>query len=231
MKLSDEELRRSVKLLAKAELEQWHDYEDYPEPAFSEQFHQKMYALLNDVQANKVKQDRTRMGWLYYSKRVIVAVLLCFLLSYAIMPEAVLASCHQIIEVVRAVFEEYTEYHITSREASDIQLVPVTLKYLPEGIQEVEREEHPTTLRVVYQDNAGQNVLILRQEIFKKGAESDYIVDTEDAQTEYYTVQNEQIQIITKEDRIQFIWKHGDYLITGQTKLPKEEILLILQNI
>lgn len=171
------------------------------------------------------------MGWQYYSRRCLAAVLLCFLLSCAIMPETVMAGCRSVLEVVRMVFEEYTGYHITSGESDSAQFVPISLKYLPDGIHEAEREEHPTALRIVYQDTDGQNILILRQEIFMESTESDYIVDTEDAQVTYCMVQNEMAELVKKNGRIQFVWEHGAYLITGQTRLAKEEVILILQNI
>lgn len=231
MKLSDEKLQYAAKLAAKAELEPWLDYEAYEEPVFSAKFQQRMQALIKNVRAGNVAQDRARLGWQYYGRRGLAAVLLCFLLSCVAMPEAVMAGGRKVIEVVRTVFEEYTEYHFTSRESDSTQFVPISLNYLPEGIYEAEREEHPTTLRIIFQNNAGQNILILRQSIFTESFESGYIVDTEDAQITYCMVQDEMAELITKDDRVQFVWEHGTYLITGQTRLSKEEVILILQNI
>ena len=231
MKLSDEKLQYAAKLAAKAELELWSDYEAYEEPVFSAKFQQRMQELIKNVRVGKVAQDRARLGWQYYGRRGLAAVLLCFLLSCVAMPEAVMAGCRSVLEVVRTVFEEYTEYHITSRESDSTQFVPISLNYLPEGIYEAEREEHPTRLRIVYHNPVGQSILTIMQELFTGDVESGYITDTEDAQVTYCMIQNEMVELITKDDRIQFVWEHGAYLITGQTRLSKEEVILILQNI
>ncbi len=46
-----------------------------------------MQELIGKVKAGKIKQARARMGWQYYVKHGIAAVLLCFLLSCVVMPE------------------------------------------------------------------------------------------------------------------------------------------------
>ena len=58
-----------------------------------------------------------------------------------------------------------------------------------------------------------------------------YIADTEDANVKYGTIKGREVQLIEKKERIQFVWIYEAYCITGQTRLPEEEILRILQNI
>ena len=47
----------------------------------------------------------------------------------------------------------------------------------------------------------------------------------------YGTIKGREVQLIEKKERIQFVWIYEAYCITGQTRLPEEEILRILQNI
>jgi len=231
MELSDEKLQRAAKIIVKAEVEQWKDFESYPEPVLSESFQQKMQELIRDVEKGNIKQASARKGWQYYTKRSIVAVILCFILTCAVMPEAVMAGYQKILSIIETVFEEYTEYRIHSNVEEHISFQPITLQYLPAGIKEAEREEHATALRIVYQNREGQDIFIIKQRLFSEDVEHDYIADTEDAQIEYCTIQNERVQMITKGERIQFLWEHGAYFITGQTKLSMDELIRILNHI
>ena len=231
MKLSDEKLQYAAKLAAKAELEPWLDYEAYEEPVFSEKFQQRMQALIENVRVGNVAQDRARLGWQYYSRRGLAAVLLCFLLSCVAMPEAVMAGCRKVIEVVRTVYEEYTEYHFTSREKAEAQLTPLTFGYLPDSLHKNTEEITTITYFVDYVDSTGRIVFSLEQDLLTENMTSTYIADTEDANVKYGTSKGREVQLIEKKERIQFVWIYEAYCITGQTRLPEEEILRILQNI
>jgi len=231
MEISDEKLQKAAKAIAKAEVEQWKNFESYPDPSLSESFQQKMRALIHDVEAGNVKHAKARMGWQYYTKRSMAAVIVCFLLTCAVMPEVVMAGCQKILSIIETVFEEYTEFHIVSNIGGKSQFNPITLNYLPEGVTEAGREEHDTVLRLVYQNEEGENLLIINQRTFSKDAEHNYIADTEDAQIEYYTIQNEPVQMIIKGGIIQFLWGHGAYFINGQTTLPMDELIRILNNV
>lgn len=231
MKLSDEKLQYAAKLAAKAELEPWLDYEAYEEPVFSEKFQQRMQALIENVRVGNVAQDRARLGWQYYSRRGLAAVLLCFLLSCVAMPEAVMAGCRKVIEVVRTVYEEYTEYHFTSREKAEAQLTPLTFGYLPDSLHKNTEEITTITYFVDYVDSTGRIVFSLEQDLLTENMTSNYIADTEDANVKYGTIKGREVQLIEKKERIQFVWIYEAYCITGQTRLPEEEILRILQNI
>jgi len=230
MYLTDEELRRAARLVAKAEFAQWSAFTAEPDHQFSERFQQEMQELIGKVKAGKIKQVRARMGWQYYAKHGIAAVLLCFLLSCVVMPEAVMAGCQKVLSIVETVFEEYTEYHIISNVEGQIPFEPITLHYLPEGVIEAEREEHDTVLRLIYQNDEGENLLIINQRTFSKDVEHNYIADTEDAKIKCYTIQNEPVQMMIKEGIIQFLWEHGAYFINGQTTLSMDELIRVLNN-
>lgn len=232
MEISDEKLQEAAKIIAKAEVEQWKNFESYPEPALSESFQQIMQDLIHDVEKGNIEQVRARMGWQYYTKRSIVAVIVCFILTCAIMPETVMAGYQKILSIIETVFEEYTEFHIFSNAEGQHEFEPVTLHYLPVGVVESSREEYPTTLRIAYQDSAGQELLIINQIVFAEEENYLFVADTENAQIEYYTIQkNETVQMIIKGERIQFLWEHEAYFINGQTKLPMDELIRILNNI
>ncbi len=228
MNLNDAKLERAAKIVAKAELKQWSDFEKYPEPEFSEKFQKEMQALIYDVNANKIKQDKVRMGWQYYSKRGIAAVLLGFLLSCVIMPEAVMAGCQRLIEAVQTVFREYTEYQFDSNVSEEV-FVPLRISYMSEPLKETENERHKNRVYVLYED--GDIYFSLNQTILNKENKVNYIVDTEDVAVETIKIQNEEVDFSFRHEVYKFVWIHDIYLVTGQSNLPKESIIKILENI
>ena len=197
----------------------------------SAQLEQRLQQLLAQVQRGEIMPASLRMGWQYYTRNSAAAVLLCFLLACITMPEAVMAGCQTVIQAVKSVLVEYTEFHYTSTAPADTKFVPLQFDYLPEGLEEIEREEDETRLSVDFANEAGQRIFVLRQELVTEDENSTYIVDTENAQVETVILQGEEVTLIYKEERIQFVWWHGSYLITGQTRLEKNEIVKILEQV
>lgn len=230
MKFTDEELQQAAirlqqKQLAQLPPEETCSYEMSPAAK------QQMQELITQVNRGKIGQAPVRMGWQYYARRGTAAILLCFFLACLTMPEVVLAGCQKLIEVVETIFEEYTEFHYTSNAAADTEFVPLTLNYIPDGLEEVEREKNSIGLRIAYADSEGKKVFVLRQELLTEDMVSGYIVDTENAQIETVMIQNEEVLWISKGEGIQFIWVHEPYRITGQARLSQEELTEILQQI
>lgn len=228
MKLTDDQLHRAA-ALAQERLFSQLPQEEQCQHIFSEQFEQNMQRLIAEWKQGNIQPDKVHMGWQYYTRNSIAAVLLCFLLACFTMPEVVQAGCQRIIEAVETVFEEYTEYRYHSNAAGDTEFVPLQFGYLPEGMIETEREEHPTRLFLSF--DKGSSYIIVNQTLLTEETGVTYGIDTEDALTKIFMINNNQVRFIYKENRIHFIWLHGAYQITGQTNLPEDEVIKILENV
>ena len=228
MKLTDDQLHRAA-ALAQERLFSQLPQEEQCQHIFSEQFEQNMQRLIAEWKQGNIQPDKVHMGWQYYMRNSIAAVLLCFLLACFTMPEVVQAGCQRIIEAVETVFEEYTEYRYHSNAAGDTEFVPLQFGYLPEGMVETEREEHPTNLFISIDKE--DIYIVIDQTLVTENSGFAYIADTEDAEQKIIRVHDEEVYFIYKENRIQFIWLHGAYHITGQSNLPEDEVVKILENV
>lgn len=154
-KISDEELRVAANEVLKYELAIFDSYGDYPDHPFRGEFRLKMATLLHDAKRGTVKAAEYSMGFAFYAKRCIAAVLLIFTLTCIAMPETVMAGYQKLIEVIETVFEEYTEYRYRVNDVGGIEekFRPLKLGYLPEGLKEENRIEKDKTIDLLYMDN------------------------------------------------------------------------------
>lgn len=228
MKLSEEQLRRAA-LLAQ-QRQQYQAWNARPEQhQFSASFEQTMQQLMDQLQQHQLAQNKAPMGWQYYMRNSIAAVLLCFLLACVTMPEAVMAGCQKVIQAVETVFERYTEFQYHSSAAGTTAFVPMQFGYLPDGMVETEREEHPTRLSLSF--DKGSTYIITNQELLTENSGLTYRIDTEDADQRIVEIGNEEIWFVHKENRIHFVWLYSTYHITGQTNLSEHEVIKILEHI
>lgn len=228
MKFTDEELREAAVQAEKYLLAQLPP-EDACGHEFSPEFEERMAVLINDVKHNKIKQRRARLGWQLYTRNSLAAALLCFALAFLTMPEAVIANCQKVIEAVETVFNEYTDYRYTSNASSETEFHPLVLGYLPEGMEEVERESDEESLHVLFEKDDlyfSINQVLITSDDYKV-----YGVDTENALSKPIFIRGEEISFILKNDKINFIWIHGAYRFSGRTNLSEEELIAILEHI
>lgn len=228
MKLTEDQLRRAAQLAQHKDLSRLPETDDI---IVSPRMEQKMQSLIQQVQRGEIEPARASMGWRYYTKTGIAAVLICFLLTCVTMPQAVIASCQRMIQMVETVFEEYTQQEYTSNASADTAFVPVTFGYMTEGLVETEQEQTEDSLRIALENPVTGEVFVLRQELLTEDAASAYIVDTEDAITEPLLISGEPVQFIQKNGQVKFVWNHTAYRITGKTNLPVEEVTKILETI
>ena len=230
--LSEEELRCSLREEVQYDTEFFLMHDLHPEHQFSEQFLGKMIPLLQDARRGTVKAAEYIMGWQYYAKQGMAAVLICFLLACAAMPETVLAGYYKLIEVVETIYEEYTEFRYRVNEESNVDegFKPMQLNYLPDGMEELRRIENENSIDLLYEDNRG-NHLIIYQKLMTENNEIVHAIDTENAFIETKQIGDGMAEIIIKKDEVYFIWIQNNYRIKGQTNLPKEEMINILNCI
>lgn len=230
--IADEEWRAAAREVLRYELEQFDAMAAKPDHPFRQDVENKIDALRRAVNRGDVKAADYHMGWQYYTKNGIAAVLICFLLACATMPEVVLAGYQKLIEVVETVFEEYTEYRYRVNDDGGIEETfrPIKLNYLPEGMEEVRRIEDINSIYLVYKKENRKSFYIY-QKIVTKEIIMKYDVDNKDVQLEIVEIQNETVKLILKENRINFVWIHDGYYIAGQSSLSKTETIDILSHI
>lgn len=231
-KLSEEELRRSLREEVQYDTEFFLMHDLHPEHQFSEQFLEKMIPLLQAARRGTVKAAEYIMGWQYYAKQGMAAVLICFLLACAAMPETVLAGYHKLIEVVETIYEEYTEFRYRVNEESNVdeEFKPIKLNYLPEGMEEVNRRELENSINLVYM-NANYQYFRIYQKSVGMNKHIVLGVDTEERKTEIVQIKGKKIKMYQKKEEFYFIWVQETYRISGQSNLEKMEIIEILNNI
>lgn len=230
--LSEEELRCSLREEVQYDTEFFLMHDLHPEHQFSEQFLGKMIPLLQDARRGTVKAAEYIMGWQYYAKQGMAAVLICFLLACAAMPETVLAGYHKLIEVVETIYEEYTEFRYRVNEESNVdeEFKPIKLRHLPESLEEMGRRETADSFTVLYM---GENDTFLR--IHQKNIDindtTSYAIDTEGAQIKRLDIKGEEIRLIINERESYFIWLHENYRIVGKTNFSEKSIEQILNQV
>lgn len=140
MKFTEEELRRAAVRVQEKQLAQLPPHEACID-AFSPAYAQSIQQLIEKMKRGQFAQTVAPMGWQYYTRRSIAAILLCFLLACAAMPKAVMAGYQKMLDIVQIIYETYTEFYYNSHIVDEIQFVPLQITYLPHNLKEVMREE------------------------------------------------------------------------------------------
>lgn len=230
--LSEEELHRSLREEVQYDTEFFLMHDLHPEHQFSEQFLEKMILLLQAARRGTVKAAEYFMGWQYYAKQGMAAVLICFLLACAAMPETVLAGYHKLIEVVETIYEEYTEFRYRLNEESNVdeEFKPMKLNYLPDGMDMIEQRENRNSVVMLYMDMEGRYFKV-NQKLMTEKNHIVHDLDTETVEKETIQIKNDLVELLFKEKRINFIWSHENYYIVGQTNLSRSEAIDILKQV
>lgn len=229
MKFTEEQLRLAAKRVDERLLANLPKEAECMNYTFSDSFERNMNALIEQVKNNEISSAKAAMGWQYYTRNGLVAILLCFLLSCIAMPEAVLAGYQKLVEVIETVVTEYTEYRYHSSENADTEFVPVSFGWLPEGMTEVERNVTERRMNIYFENES--EYFDFSQKLLTEENGMTYLVDTENVYQETYYIGTEKIQLILKNGVYDYIWIHGKYLISGQTNLLSEEIIEILSSL
>lgn len=227
MKFTEEQLRRAARRADEILLAQLPDEEECMEHEFSEEFERKMEELIQQVKDGTVPPAKVSMGWRYYVRNGMAAVLLCFLLACVTMPEAVLAGYQKLVEVIETVVTEYTEYRYQSNKAADSEFKPITLNYLPEGMQQTSYRETEASMHILFQNE--NSYFEFEQRLLTDENGMTYIIDTEGVQPEIRYIGTEEVQLILKDGVYSYLWIHESNQITGQSNLSAEEIMKILE--
>lgn len=229
MKLNDAQLQRAASLADAIELSFLPTQDNCPKHTFSAEFEAKMQHLIKRVRQSEIKPYRVFMGYAYYAKRSIAAVLIAFLLSCVTMPQAVIAGYHKLITVIENIVTEYTEYKYHSTVPGTAQFIPLEFGYLPEGMEQTRNNINEDRLNVMYKNE--QCYFSLKQVMITEDMVYGNAVDTENAQVEKKTLRGEDLTLIFKEDTITYVWDYGMYHFWGISNLSLEEVEKILNNL
>ena len=235
--ITEEELREAAREVLEYELAIFDSSNDYPDHIFHGKFRLDMAALLHEVKRGAVKAAKYSMGFTFYAKQCIAAVLILFTLSCIAMPETVLAGYHKLIEVIETVFEYYTEYRYRVNDDGGIEetFKPLKLGYLPEGMEEVWREENENSIDLLYKNdkdkyiNIHQKSYMLQKSLFENNSKV-IIGDSDNENTKNVEINGEKVMLNFDINILRFIWLHDDYVISGHTNLNEEELNIILEK-
>lgn len=229
MQLNDDVLCRAATLVRDRKMNALSEYEAYPEHEFSEAFETEQQEIMNQLGKGEIKPYKVSMGWQYYARHGLVAVLVCFLLTCIAAPQAVMAGYHKLVEVIETVVTEYTEYRYQVNETVDDTLQQVTFGYLPEGMEITEELIQDRSYYVEYRKD--KNFFRLEQLLLTDEDGLGHIVDTENATVEQYMIKGTEAKFISKRGMNGYVWVYGKYLITGQSNLSVEEMIEILESV
>lgn len=229
MQLNDDVLCRAATLVRDRKMNALSEYEAYPEHEFSEAFETELQEIMNQLGKGEIKPYKVSMGWQYYARHGLVAVLVCFLLTCIAAPQAVMAGYHKLIEVIETVVTEYTEYRYQVNETVDDTLQQVTFGYLPEGMEITEESLNESLYYVLYQGN--NRYFCLEQRLLLEDTELTQIIDTEDAHIEQKQIQSETVVFSLKDGVYNYVWLYKNYQISGISNLSVEEMIEILESI
>lgn len=230
MKLDEDVLRRAAEIVRDKKIEEINQIEqEMPEHIFSDEFEANMQTLIAQVKRGEIKPYKVSMGWQYYVRHGMVAVLVCALLTSIAAPQAVMAGYHKIVDVIETVVTEYTEYRYHVNNATNSELGKIIFGYLPEGLELIEEENLERKYYADYGD--GDKYFTITQRLLASEDSMTYIVDTENAELDTHYIYGEEVLLVYKDNTYNYVWLHENYHIRGISNLSSEEIIKILQDI
>lgn len=101
----------------------------------------------------------------------------------------------QVLAVVTQVFQEFTEFRFSAREETARRAGDVALTYLPEGMEEIERETDANQCYIYFEDDLG-NFMDITHIMIGPNTASTLGLDTENAEVEQFYIRGEQATAI-----------------------------------
>lgn len=230
--ITEEELREAAREVLEYELAIFDSYNDYPDHIFHGKFRLNMAALIHEVKRGAVEAAKYSMGFTFYAKQCIAAVLILFTLSCIAMPETVLAGYHKLIEVIETVFEDYTEYRYRVNDDGGIEetFKPLKLGYLPEGMEEVNRREYADSIDILYMGSE-ELYLNIHQKKFEKKDGTVFVIDNEATTSKKIQIEKANLILIYKREEICYSFSSDKYTVFGITNLNETELLKIIKEL
>jgi len=229
--LTDEQITEACRLLTAYEVATIPPEDSYTEP-YSDAYTAYIHELMEQYKAGAITPVKAPMGWQYYTRRGIAAVLIAALLAGIAMPERVMAGYRWLVEVVEEFFEgRKTEYRYTSNVEEDVEFVPMKFGYLPEGMEEVYRFENDDILKILFVDKKQELYFEIEQKTVNNESRSIYGSNVEIYYTEIIQIDDSLVKLVRKGNKIIFYWQYIGNNFNGTTNLSQDELIIILENI
>lgn len=190
-----------------------------------------MLDLIERTKVGPLVPVKVRMGWQYYTRRSLAAILIATLLAGVTMPEAVMAGYRWLVNVIEEFFEDRTEYRYTSDIDEDVEFVPLTFGYIPEGMEIKYQNTKNDRIKILYSNETTQMYFEYEQKRLNEHWKRVYGTNVEIYYTDTYLINDIKLKLIDRNDIIHFTFVSDMYHVNGQSNYPKDEFLKIMSEI
>ena len=151
-------------------------------------------------------------------------------LSFSCLMTVNAAFRERVIQAVVQVFQDFTEFVYTSDSSAVGKPGNLVFTYLPEGMEEQDREQDEVEFYVYYESPDGAFVE-LSQILVEDGTEVLLGLDTEDAEFIDLTVHGTEAVGIVKGLSHTIHWTEGQFVYTLSGTIPMEELEKVAEGI
>ena len=196
-----------------------------PEHPFSSKFRRRMERLIR-------RQGRSPAvtAALRCARRAAAYALVLLTLSFSCLMTVDASFREQVLRVVVEVLQEFTEFRYTSDLPANGQPGEVRFTYLPEGMEEQEREHNEIGFYVCF-ESADGDFMDLIQTVVSDGTSVSIGLDTENADVTYFAVHGCEAMKIVKDLDHTIHWTEGDSIYTLYGTVPMEELEKVAEGI
>lgn len=199
--------------------------EQAPEHEFSPKFRRKVEKLLRRQRRSPAVNAALR-----YARRAAAFALVFLTLSFSCLMTVDAAFRERVIQAVVQVFQDFTEFVYTSDSPAVEEPGNLVFTYLPEGMEEQDREQDEVEFYVYYESPDGAFVE-LSQILVEDGTEVLLGLDTENAKVTYFEVHGVEAMGIKKGLDHTIHWTEGSSVYTLSGTVPMEELKLVAEGI
>ena len=199
--------------------------EQAPEHEFSPKFRRKVEKLLRRQRRSPAVNAALR-----YGRRAAAFALVFLTLSFSCLMTVDAAFRERVIQAVVQVFQDFTEFIYTSDSAAVGKPGNLVFTYLPEGMEEQDREQNAIEFYVYYESPDGA-FMELSQILVEDGTEVLLGLDTENAKVTYFEVHGVEAMGIKKGLDHTIHWTEGSSVYTLSGTVPMEELKLVAEGI
>ena len=199
--------------------------EQAPEHEFSPKFRRKVEKLLRRQRRSPAVNAALR-----YGRRAAAFALVFLTLSFSCLMTVNAAFRERVIQAVVQVFQDFTEFIYTSDSAAVGKPGNLVFTYLPEGMEEQDREQNAIEFYVYYESRDGA-FMELSQILVEDGTEVLLGLDTENAKVTYFEVHGVEAMGIKKGLDHTIHWTEGSSVYTLSGTVPMEELKLVAEGI
>ena len=196
-----------------------------PEHEFSPKFRRKVEKLLRRQRRSPAVNAALR-----YGRRAAAFALVFLTLSFSCLMTVNAAFRERVIQAVVQVFQDFTEFVYTSDSSAVGKPGNLVFTYLPEGMEEQDREQDEVEFYVYYESPDGAFVE-LSQILVEDGTEVLLGLDTEDAEFIDLTVHGTEAVGIVKGLSHTIHWTEGQFVYTLSGTTPMEELEKVAEGI